>query len=117
MTRRRRRNARRTAVAAPRRRRRSVAVRSNRRRAALVHNPRRRRRAVHNPRRRRRNGRRNPSAKGILMGGLWAGAGAAVTNLIAGFLPIGGGGWMDVIKQLGAAYITGFLAERIGFIG
>jgi len=51
------------------------------------------------------------------MGGLWAGAGAAVTNLIAGFLPIGGGGWMDVIKQLGAAYITGFLAERIGFIG
>lgn len=51
------------------------------------------------------------------MGGLWAGAGAAVTNLVAGFIPIGGGGWMDVVKQLAAAYVVGFVAERVPFIG
>lgn len=51
------------------------------------------------------------------MGGLWAGAGAAVTNIIAGYIPIGGGGWMDVAKQLAAAWLTGFIAERVPFIG
>ena len=118
MTRRKRRSTARTAAVNPRRRRRSVVVRSNRGRAALTLNPRRRRnrRAVANPHR-RRNRQRNPSAKGILMGGIWAGAGAAATNLVAGFLPLGGGGWMDVVKQLAAAYIVGFVAERVPFIG
>jgi hypothetical protein len=118
MVRRKRRNARRTtAVARPRRRRRSVAVRSNRRRAALVANPRRRRNrrrhVVANPRRRRRN----PSAKGILVGGAWAGFGAVVTNVVAGFIPIGGGGWMDVVKQFAAAMLVNYIGERVPFIG
>jgi hypothetical protein len=51
------------------------------------------------------------------MGGLWAGAGAAATNIVAGYLPLGGGGWMDVIKQLGAAWVVSFIAERVPFIG
>jgi hypothetical protein len=51
------------------------------------------------------------------MGGLWAGAGAAVTNIVAGYIPIGGGGWMDVVKQLAAAWLVGFAAERVPFIG
>lgn len=122
MVRRKRRNTRRRTTAAvnPRRRRRTVAAAPRRRRrVALAHNPhhRRRRRAVANPRRRVNRRRRNPSAKGIVMGGLWAGAGAAVTNIIAGYIPIGGGGWMDVVKQLAAAWVTGFIAERVPMIG
>lgn len=72
-------------------------------------NPRRRR----NPSRRRRN----PSAKGILMGGMWAGFGAMATNVVAGYIPLGGGGWMDVLKQFAAAWIVGYAGERIPFIG
>lgn len=51
------------------------------------------------------------------MGAFWAGAGAAATNLVAGYLPLGGGGWMDVIKQGLAAYVVSFIAERVPFIG
>lgn len=35
-----------------------------------------------------------------------------VTQVIAGFIPIGGGGWMNIAKQLLAAYGTGYIAER-----
>ena len=47
------------------------------------------------------------------MGGLWAGAGAAVTNVVAGFLPFEGSGWMGVAKGLVSAWLTGFIAEKI----
>lgn len=61
---------------------------------------------------RRRNRRRNPHVQSLVMGALYAGAGAMVTQVIAGFIPIGGGGWMDIVKQLVAAYGTGYIAER-----
>lgn len=77
------------------------------RRVAYATAPNRRR--GKNPRRRRSH---NPQVKSLVIGGLWAGAGAAVTNIIAGFIPIGGGGWMDIVKGLVAAYATGFLAEK-----
>ena len=51
------------------------------------------------------------------MNAFWAGAGAAVTNVVAGFIPIGGGGWMDVIKQLGAAWLVAWIGERLPFVG
>ena len=47
------------------------------------------------------------------MGGLWAGAGAAITNVVAGFIPIQGGGWMGVLKGLASAYLVGFIAEKV----
>ena len=121
MVRRRRRNTRRRSTAAlnPRRRRRTVAAAPRRRRRVALANPhhRRRRRITANPRRRNGRRRRNPSAKGIAVGAFWAGAGAAVTNMVAGFIPIAGGGWMDVAKQFAAAWLVGFLGERIPFIG
>lgn len=46
------------------------------------------------------------------MGALWAGGGAALTTIIAGFIPIGGGGMMDILKMGVAAYATGFIGER-----
>lgn len=61
---------------------------------------------------RHRNRRRNPQVKSLVVGALWAGAGAWVTGIIAGFIPIGGGGWMDILKMGVAAYGTGFIAER-----
>jgi len=54
---------------------------------------------------------------GIAKGGFWVGLGAAATNIVAGYLPIGGGGWMDIAKQLAASFIVGWLAERVPFIG
>lgn len=105
-------NTRRRTVSAsnPRRRR-------NRHHSVALVNPRRRRRTVHaraaNPRRRvNRRRRRNPQIKSVIMGALWAGAGAALTNIVAGFIPLSGGGWMDTLKQLAAAYGVAYLAER-----
>ena len=48
---------------------------------------------------------------------LWAGFGAFATNFVSGFIPIGGGGWIDVLKQIGAAWVVSFVAEKIPFIG
>jgi hypothetical protein len=61
-----------------------------------------------NPRRRRSN----PQVVGIVKGALFAAGGAILTNMIAGFIPLGGGGWMDIAKQLVAAYGAGWIAER-----
>jgi hypothetical protein len=102
-------NRRQRSTSNPRRR---AAVSTHRRSAAnLTASPRRRRRRS-NPAPRRRNRRRNPQVKGLVVGALWAGAGAALTNVISGYIPIGGGGMMDVLKQGIAAYATGFIAER-----
>lgn len=110
---------RRPATVNPRRRRRTVAAAPRRRRRALLSlNPRRRRRrAVSNPHHRRHRRRRNPSATGLVKDALWAGFGAFATNFVSGFIPLGGGGWIDVLKQLGAAWLVGFIGEKVPFIG
>ena len=46
------------------------------------------------------------------MGAAWAAVGAMVTNVIAGFIPIGGGGLMGIVKQGLAAYAAGYIGER-----
>lgn len=121
MVRRKRRGAARRRVGSslnPRRRRRVAAAPRRRRRTALAlanpHRRRRTRRAVANPRRRRR---RNPSPKSLLVGGLAVGAGGFLTNIVASYIPFGGGGWIDVLKQFAAAWIVGWAAEKVPFIG
>jgi hypothetical protein len=76
----------------------------NRRNGARAHN-------------RRHNRRRNPAAKSIVMGGVFAAAGSIVTNILAGFVPIQASGWMGLAIKLGLAYATGMLAERLGVSG
>lgn len=108
------------------RRRRKTATNTRRRTTAAV-NPRRRRRnrttiyaaaprrtntRRSNPIRRRRRS-RNPQVKTLLVGSLYAAAGAMAQGVIAGFIPIRAQGVMGIGVELGVAYLTAMLGERI----
>lgn len=98
-------------VSNPRRRRASVAMaprhaRKVTRRRTRRHNP-----TTHLKRRHRR--RRNPAIKGLLVGGLYAAAGAMANSLIAGFVPVRANGLLGLGVQLGTAYITALAGEKI----
>lgn len=61
---------------------------------------------------RRRSRRANPSLKGIASGALFAFGGAAVTNIIGGFLPIQLSGWPAIGLRFIIAYVAGYAAEK-----
>lgn len=46
------------------------------------------------------------------MNSLYAAAGAIVTNIIYGFIPWKPSGFMGIGVKFGAAYLTGYIAER-----
>lgn len=107
------------------RRRRKTATNTRRRTTAAV-NPRRRRRnrttiytaatrrtnrRRSNPPRRRR--RRNPQVKTLIVGSLYAAAGAMAQGIIAGFIPIKAQGLMGIGVELGVAYVTAMVGERV----
>lgn len=73
--------------------------------------PRRTNRQRINPPRRRR--RRNPQVKTLIVGSLYAAAGAMVQGIIAGFVPIKAQGVMGIGVELGVAYLTAMLGERL----
>jgi hypothetical protein len=97
---------RRSTAANPRRRRTNavVVVRRNRRRAVMSNRRR-------NPIRRRR--RRNPNVKTLIQGGLYAALGAMAQTVISGFIPIRAEGIMGIGVQLGTAYLTAMIGERL----
>jgi hypothetical protein len=77
-------------------------------------NPRRRKATnpVHLKRRHHRR-RRNPALKGLLVGGLYAAAGAMANGIIAGFIPIRANGLLGLGVQAGTAYLTALAGEKI----
>ena len=105
------------------RRRRKTATNTRRRTTAAV-NPRRWRRnrttiyatapsrtnrRRSNPRRRRRN----PQVKTLIVGSLYAAAGAMAQGIISGFVPIRAAGLMGIGIELGVAYVTARVGERV----
>lgn len=89
----------------------STAVRTNRRRANFSAAPKRRNRR-RNPFGVTRRRRRNPQIKGMVTMAAWAAIGAMATNIVAGFLPLRVSGWMGIGVRLGAAYLTGVVAQK-----
>jgi hypothetical protein len=65
---------------------------------------------------RRRNRRRNPSLQGIAAGALYAFGGAAVTNIVGGYLPIQLQGWPAIGLRFVIAYLAGFAAEKFKLV-
>lgn len=61
---------------------------------------------------RRRNRRSNPNLKGIASGALFAFGGAALTNVIGGFLPLQLSGWPAIGARFVIAYVAGYVAEK-----
>lgn len=61
---------------------------------------------------RRRNRRRNPSLQGIAAGALYAFGGAAVSNIVGGYIPIQLQGWPAIGMRFVISYLAGFAAEK-----
>jgi hypothetical protein len=113
-------------MATRRRRRPATATNSRRRRTTTAANPRRRRNRTTiyaaAPRRtnrrranpvRRRNRRHNPQVKTLLVGSMFATAGAMAQGIISGFVPIHATGIMGIAVELGVAYLTAMLGEKV----
>jgi len=66
-----------------------------------------------NPIVRNRRRRRNPQIKTLIMGSLYAAAGAMAQGFVSGFIPLRAEGLIGIGIQLGVAYITAMLGERI----
>jgi hypothetical protein len=99
-------NTRRTAAVNPRPRRKN-------RTTIYAAAPRRTNRRRSNPIVRRTRRKRNPQVRTLLVGSLFATAGAMVQGIIAGFIPIRAQGIMGIGVELGIAYLTAMLGERV----
>jgi len=60
----------------------------------------------------RRNRRRNPTLQGIAAGAIYAFGGAAITNIVGGYLPLQLQGWPAIGLRFVIAYAAGFAAEK-----
>lgn len=55
----------------------------------------------------------NPAVKGMIIDAMWAFAGGAVTNVVAGLIPFHADGLMGIGVRFGAAYLAGFIGEKV----
>lgn len=62
---------------------------------------------------RRRNRRRNPQIKTLLVGSMFATAGAMAQGIVSGFVPLHATGVMGIAIEVGVAYLTAMLGEKV----